>query len=158
MSLQKKLIDLDSIVGIICLALLLGTIILQVSLRFFFSRPLMGAEEFTRYMVICVVMIPLAYTERTGNNIIMEEIQAMFPTILRKTVNFASQFLSMIVYGIVAISSINVIINNIGNQTATLGIPFWLFFAPTVYGLSVITIVKLMVLLNAYHKRGLPWE
>jgi TRAP-type C4-dicarboxylate transport system permease small subunit len=158
MSLQKKLIDFDSWIGIVCLALLLGTILLQVTLRFVFSRPLMGAEEFTRYMVICVVMIPLAYTERTGNNIIMEEIQAMFPDMLRRFVNFCSQFFSMIVYGIVAYSSISVIINNIGNQTATLGIPFWLFFAPTVYGLSVITIVKLMVLLNVYHKRGLPWE
>ncbi|MCJ7732551.1 TRAP transporter small permease [Candidatus Bathyarchaeota archaeon] len=159
MQYKKKLINFDSAIGVVCLGLLLGTILLQVVLRFVFSKPLMGAEEFTRYMVICVIMFPLAYSERSGSTIVMEEIQSMFPKLLRNIVNMSSQILTTVVYGIVAASAVSVLINNVQNRTATLEMPFWLFFAPSVVGLINMTVVRIIVVFcKLTHREKLPWE
>ena len=158
MSLVKRVRDIDALVGIISLALLIGTILLQVLLRFVFSKPLMGAEEMTRYLVICVVMFPLAYSERSGSTIIMEEIQSLFPRVLRVSINMAAHILSTVAYAVVAVSSYSVLINNATNKTATLEMPFWLFFLPSVAGLTAMTVVRVIVVFCKITKRNLPWE
>ena len=155
---KKKLINLDIAIGVVCLGLLFGTILLQVVLRFVFLKPLMGAEEFARYLVICVVMFPLAYSERSGSTIVMEEIQSIFPKLLRNIVNMSAQILTIVVYGIVAASAVRVLINNTQNRTATLEMPFWLFFAPSVVGLITMTVVRVVVVFCKLTHRGLPWE
>ena len=155
---KKKLINFDITTGVVCLGLLLGTILLQVVLRFVFSKPLMGAEEFTRYMVICVVMFPLAYSERSGSTIVMEVIQSMFPKLLRNIVKMLEQILTILVYGIVAASAVSVLINNAQNRTATLEMPFWLFFAPTVVGLISMTVVRVILVFCKLTERKVPWE
>lgn len=157
MSITKRLRDLDGFVGAVSLALLIGTILLQVILRFVFLKPLMGAEELTRYLVICVVMFPLAYSERSGSTIIMEEIQAMFPKLLRNSINMASHILTTVVYAIVTVSVYSVLINNAANRTATLEMPFWLFFLPAVVGLTAMTVVRIITVLYKITKRDLPW-
>jgi TRAP-type C4-dicarboxylate transport system permease small subunit len=157
MSITKRLRDLDGFVGAVSLALLIGTILLQVILRFVFLKPLMGAEELTRYLVICVVMFPLAYSERSGSTIIMEDIQAMFPKLLRNSINMASHILTTVVYAIVTVSVYSVLINNAANRTATLEMPFWLFFLPAVVGLTAMTVVRIITVLYKITKRDLPW-
>ena len=158
MSLGKRLRDVDGFLGVLGLALLIGTILLQVVLRFVFSKPLMGAEEMTRYLVICVVMFPFAYSERSGSTIIMEEIQSMFPRILRNIINMSSHILTTVVYAIVTASSYSVLINNAANRTATLEMPFWLFFLPAVVGLTAMTVVRIITVVYKIIKRDLPWE
>ena len=158
MSVPKRLYDIDGYLGVISLILLIGTILLQVILRFVFLKPLMGAEELTRYLVICVVMFPLAYSERSGSTIIMEEIQSMFPRVIRNTINMASHVLTTVVYAIVTVSAFSVMINNVTNRTATLEMPFWLFFLPAVLGLSTMTVVRVITVVYKITKRGLPWE
>lgn len=157
-SIKKNLKDVDGILGAIGLMVLLITILLQVILRFVFSKPLMGAEEFTRYLVICVVLFPLAYAERSGSSIIMEEIQALFPRKFRIFINLSAHVLTTVVYGIVAVSSFSVLINNPLNKTATLEMPFWLFFLPTVVGLTAMTVVRIITVIYKFKQRSLPWE
>jgi TRAP-type C4-dicarboxylate transport system permease small subunit len=158
MSVSKQLRDVDGLVGVVSLAILIGTILLQVVLRFVFSKPLMGAEEMTRYLVICVVMFPLAYSERSGSTIIMEEIQSMFPRVLKNFINMSSHILTTIVYAIVAVSCYSVLINNAANKTATMEMPFWLFFLPSVVGLTAMTVVRIITVFCKITKRNLPWE
>jgi TRAP-type C4-dicarboxylate transport system permease small subunit len=158
MSVFKRLRDLDGYLGVISLVMLIGTILLQIILRFVFLKPLMGAEELTRYLVICVVMFPLAYAERSGSSIIMEEIQSMFPRVIKNTINMASHILTTVVYAIVTVSAFSVLINNSANKTATLEMPVWLFFLPAVVGLSTMTVVRIITVVYKITKRGLPWE
>lgn len=158
MSFGKKVLNLDGFLGVVSLALLIGTILLQVFLRFVFSKPLMGAEELTRYLVICIVFFPLAYSERSGSTIIMEELQSMFPRVLRNIINMSSHILTTVVYAIVTLSSYSVLINNMQNRTATLEMPFWLFFLPAVLGLTIMTFVRIITVVYKITKRELPWE
>ena len=48
MRLRTAFSNLDAVVACLSLVALLGTILIQVVLRFVFKSPLMGAEEFTR--------------------------------------------------------------------------------------------------------------
>jgi TRAP-type C4-dicarboxylate transport system permease small subunit len=148
MRLRTTFSNLDAVIACLSLAALLGTIVVQVVLRFFFKSPLMGAEEFTRYTVIFLVMTPLAFAERTRSHVVMEEIQAGFPVKIRMGIRLLIDLLTTVVYAIVALSSISVLINNARNETATLRMPFWLFFLPTVAGMVLLTLTRAHMLVR----------
>lgn len=155
---RNELWNFDALLACISLAVLLGTILLQVVLRFVFRTPLIGAEEFTRYMVVCVVMTPLAFTERTKSHVVMEELQAVLPAPIRRFVAILSGMAATVVYALVTLSAFSVLLNNSSNVTATLKMPFWLFFLPSVLGLSFITVVRLVTHLCDLLHKELPWE
>ena len=157
MGKSKILANLDAFISMCCLALLLGTIILQVILRFVFSSPLMGAEELTRFMVICVVMLPLAFAERSGSTVVMEEIQSFMSPGVRKATRAAVEVFSTVIYGLLTASAVSVLLNNAQNRTATLEMPFWLFFAPSVIGLAAMTAVRCITVFCKLSHRELPW-
>ena len=146
MQLSSNLTKVDAFLSAVSLVVLLGTIIIQVVLRFVFQSPLMGAEEFTRYMVICLVMTPLAFAERTNSHVVMEEVQMLLPDGFRRILRMVIDILTTLVYGIVAVSSLSVLMNNATNRTATLKMPFWLFFLPMVIGMVLLTIVRIRML------------
>lgn len=148
MRLRKILTEFDAFIACAALATLLVTILLQVVLRFVFQKPLMGAEEFTRFMVIFVVMTPLAFAERTKSHVVMEEVQAMLPDAVRRILRVLIDLCTTAVYCIVAFSAIGVLLNNAKNETATLRMPFWLFFLPTVIGFISLAIVRASMLLR----------
>ena len=157
MQIKKTVLNFDMILAAAAVLVLLGTVIIQIVLRQVFKKPLMGAEEMTRYMVIWVILTPLAYTERAKGHIIMEEIQALFPSFLRKTIRFISAVCTTAVYILVAISAINVWRNNMNNMTATLKIPFWLFFLPSVIGFSGISVLRITSHIYTLFKKEPPW-
>ena len=157
MQIRKALFSFDMILAAAALLVLLGTIILQVILRQIFQRPLMGAEEMTRYMVIWVIMTPLAYTERVNGHIIMEEFQALFPAPIKKIIRFICAASTTVVYIVITLSVISVYRNNLHNMTATLKIPFWLFFIPTAIGFLGISIVRIIGHICTLLKKEPPW-
>jgi TRAP-type C4-dicarboxylate transport system permease small subunit len=157
MRIRKTVVNFDVFLASAALVLLLGTIILQVVLRSVFQRPLMGAEEFTRYMVIWVILTPLAYTERENGHIIMEEFQGLLPGALRKIIRFICALCTTAVYLVLTWSVIAVLLNNMNNMTATLKIPFWLFFLPSVIGFAGITVLRIVTHICRLCKKELPW-
>jgi TRAP-type C4-dicarboxylate transport system permease small subunit len=157
MNKKKILFDLDVILASLSLVLLLFTVIIQVILRSVFDKPLMGAEEFTRFMVICVILFPLAYTERMNGHIIMEELQNLLPRVIRKLLRFLIQTFTTVVYIVIALSAIQVLINNANNTTATLEIPFWIFFLPNALGFLGISILRIITHICYFAKKELPW-
>jgi TRAP-type C4-dicarboxylate transport system permease small subunit len=157
MNTKKLLFNLDVILASLSLALLLFTVILQVILRSIFDAPLMGAEELTRFMVICVILFPLAYTERCNGHIVMEELQNLLPSLIKKSLRFLIEFFTTAVYLVVTLSAIQVLINNANNMTATLEIPFWIFFLPNVLGFLGISVLRIVVHFCYLTKRELAW-
>src|SRR3712207_1624165 len=70
--------------GIGLLAAMVTLPALQVLLREVIRRPFIGAEEFTRFMLICVVFITFPYVVSSGANIRMEELLHALPARLRR--------------------------------------------------------------------------
>ena len=157
MQIRKVLFNFDIILGSFSLVMLWGTIMLQVILREVFSAPLTGAEEMTMYLVACLVITPLGFTEKANGHIIMEEVQAFFPAVIKKIIRFIVSAATTAVYILITVSVFNVFRNNMHNMTPMLRMPFPVFFLPSAIGfcwLSIIRIIKhICFLLN----KELPW-
>ena len=130
----------DRNMATIALGILVILVFAQVIMRVVFLAPLVGAEEFVRYLLIWLVFIGMPYTTRYGDQIKMEELQSFMPKWIRYPVRFLSITSAIITFGIVAVASIVTTLNNLQNRTATLSIPFLIFFLPTVLGFILVTI------------------
>jgi TRAP-type C4-dicarboxylate transport system permease small subunit len=157
MQLKKTLINFDVILASVALAFLTIVIFVQVILRFFFKSPLMGAEEFARYMLMWMIITPLTFTERNHGHIIMEELQNLLPGIIRKIIRFLCGLCTTVIYVFLTISTVRVIQNNMGNTTAELKIPFLLFFLPTLIGFASMAILRIITHICHLMKKDLPW-
>ncbi len=145
---MKVIFGLDKEISILCLSAMLITVILQVLMRELFDFPLVGAEEFVRYLMIWIVLFPLAFTLREGGHIAMVELRDMLPKSIRNGLSFVSDVCSLVVFAIVSWSSASVIIENANNTTATLQIPFWIFFLPNLLGFVLLSAGYLVILMK----------
>jgi TRAP-type C4-dicarboxylate transport system permease small subunit len=143
---MKQIFNLDKDISILCLSVMLFTVIAQVLMRELFNMPLVGAEEFVRYMMIWIVLFPLAFTLREGGHIEMTELRDMLPLRLRTGLKFLSDVSSIIVFAVISWSSLSVILENANNTTATLQIPFWIFFLPNFLGFLLLTVGYVLIL------------
>jgi TRAP-type C4-dicarboxylate transport system permease small subunit len=157
MRIHKTLISFDAVLSSIALAILLFTIIIQITLRFVFKSPLMGAEELTRYTLIWIVIAPLAFTERHDGHIIMLEFQNLLPGTLKKIIHFLCHLGTTAMYVFLTIATIRLVLGNMKNTTAELKIPFPLFFLPTILGFASISILRIITHIYHFRKKEPSW-
>lgn len=143
---MKQIFNRDKDISILCLSVMLFTVIAQVLMREIFNFPLVGAEEFVRYLMIWIVLFPLAFTLREGGHIAMTELRDMLPAPIRNGISYVSDIASIVVFAIVSWSSLSVILENANNTTATLQIPFWLFFLPNFLGFLLLTVGYVLII------------
>jgi len=148
MRVRNFLLSFDLILASGALVVLWGIIMLQVILRQVFNAPLMGADELTPFMLVWVIISPLGSVERLNGHIVMEELQVLFPKLVRKVVRFIIQISVIAIYLVVSLSVITVFRNSMNVVTPLLRMPFWLFFLPSAIGFFAITIV--CVIRNVY--------
>jgi TRAP-type C4-dicarboxylate transport system permease small subunit len=118
--------------------LLLGVMILtptlQVLLREVFAHPFMGAEELSRFMLICVVMLALPYTISSGASIRMEELLGLVPRPAQKMAEILIASLGLIAFAFAAGSVMTATLRNLNNSSPTLSIPYYIFFSAAFVG------------------------
>ena len=157
MQIRKVFFSFDLLLACFSLVMLWFTIMLQVVLRQVFSAPLTGAEEMTMYLVACLVITPLGFTEQVNGHIIMEELQAVFPSVIKKIVRFIVSVTTTAVYILITVSVFNVIHNNMHNTTPMLRMPFWLFFLPSAIGFCWLSIIRIIKHFCFLFNKELPW-
>lgn len=75
----RRIIDLFAkLAGVILVAMMMITVI-DVSLRFFFNRPIVGAYEIAVYMMACVGNMGLGWCALKGMHIDVDIISSKFP-------------------------------------------------------------------------------
>ncbi len=124
----------------------------QIIMRGVFNVPMAGAEELTRYFLICLTFMAGALVTIEGGQIRMEEFQAMLPERLRYPLQMALEASGVAVFGYMAYAGIVTIGNNMRNQTATLEMPFWLFMAPLALGMALLAAATLGKLAAAWRR------
>ncbi|TKW68747.1 MAG: TRAP transporter small permease subunit [Paracoccus denitrificans] len=137
---MKRLLEL------LCVLLLLVLILVpfaQVVMRDLFGRPIIGAEELTRFLLICCVFVAYPLVVASGENIVMSEIQDSLPQRLRRIVIRVIAVCSIIACAFVAVVVAFNISDNLRNATPTLKIPFWLFLGATLFGFAGAAILHL---------------
>ncbi|MFC0337137.1 TRAP-type C4-dicarboxylate transport system, small permease component [Kushneria avicenniae] len=121
----------------ICALLLAGIVLvplLQVVLREVFVSPMVGAEELTRFLLVCLVFMAYPLVVDNGENIVMTELRESLPTALRKPLKLLIVVCAILTSGFIAYATFMTVQTNLGNTTPTLKIPFWLFLGSTLLG------------------------
>src|SRR5215204_5956836 len=117
------------------IAVMIALPALQVVLREALNLPFVGAEELTRFMLICVVFVTFPYVVASGANIRLEEIASGFPDAVRSALQVLIAASGTVAFGIAAASVAVATLRNLSNATPTLGIPYWVFFSAAFVGL-----------------------
>lgn len=116
----------------------------QVVMRGVFTLPFVGAEELTRFLLICLVFLAYPLVVGHGENIVMGEFKAMLPTRLRRMVDLAISLSGVGITLFIAWVTATNISANLSNATPTLGIPFWIFLGATLFGFAAAGIVHII--------------
>lgn len=116
----------------------------QVLMRDLFGSPVVGAEEFTRFLLICVVFTAFPLVVEEGENIVMGDLRNALPRRLRRALNLAISVSAILVTGLIAYVVVSTIGDNLNNATPTLKIPFWLFLGSTLFGFASAALVHLL--------------
>jgi TRAP-type C4-dicarboxylate transport system permease small subunit len=140
-------------VSFVLLALLIATPLAQIVMRSVFNVPMSGAEELTRYFLICAVFLAAPLVTFAGAQIGMEEFQALIPARPRWWLQLAIEVAGIVFFGFVAVAAAVTIRNNLRNQTATLEMPFWLFMAPLVVGMALLAVETAARLAHTWQRK-----
>ena len=116
----------------------------QVVMRGGFGLPFIGAEELTRFLLICLIFCAYPLVVESGENIVMGEFKAALPKRLRWIVNMTISLSAIAVSAFLAYVTAANIGRNLSNATPTLGIPFWIFLGATMFGFAGAAIVHLV--------------
>lgn len=125
------------VLGLAALACLVALPFTQVILRDFFSSPIVGLEEATRWGLITLVFLALPLLISVNGQIRFAEAIDRLPRRLR----WALERMTLLAGGgtliVIAWAGIGSIMKNTGTRTPTLDIPFWLFALPFLVGIGV---------------------
>ena len=139
---------MDMYFGIIFLYLLILLVVMDVSIRALSLQPFIGTIEVVRCCLIWSVFISLRYTTKAGGHIRMDDLLARFPRKVQSVFGLVWHLSAVGVFGIVSVSSVLATIRNPYGATEALGIPFWIFFLPTIIGFSLVTLQYIVILIH----------
>ncbi len=137
----------ERILTVAVVAVMAGLIIVptaQVIMRGVFTLPFIGAEELTRFLLICLVFLAYPLVIEHGENIVMGEFKAAMPRKLRAAVNLTISISAIAITGFIAWVTAANISRNLTNATPTLSIPFWIFLGATLFGFAGAAVVHLL--------------
>lgn len=129
----------ERVLTVIVAVLVAGLVLVptaQVVMRNIFTLPFIGAEELTRFLLICLVFSSYPLVVQNGENIVMGEIKAALPARLRAFIDISISVSAVAITGFLAWVTATNISKNLANATPTLGIPFWLFLGATFVGFA----------------------
>ena len=141
--------------GVALLVVLIAMPAIQVVLREVLRAPFVGAEELTRFMLICVVMVTVPYTISSGASVRMEELLHALPPRLQQAIHLLIAAAGASAFGYAAVSVATATLRNLNNATPTLGIPYWIFFSAALVGFTLAVVEFLILLVKAWLRRPL---
>jgi TRAP-type C4-dicarboxylate transport system permease small subunit len=142
-------------ISLAVVAVMIALPAVQVVLREVLDAPFVGAEELTRFMLICIVFVTLPYVVASGSNIRLEEILHLFPKPAQRFLHVAIAATGALAFGAAAVSIAVATARNLQNATPTLGIPYYVFFSAAFVGLGAAAIETALQLWKALAGRPL---
>ena len=137
----------------VLLALLILTPLAQIVMRSGLNVPMSGAEELTRYFLICLIFLAAPMVTQAGGQIVMEEFQAHIPARPRWWLQLLIEVAGIAFFALMAVAAVVTTANNLRNQTATLEMPFWLFMAPLALGMALLALETAARLAQTWQRR-----
>lgn len=139
--------------SLLLLAAVVITPLAQITMRGVFNVPMAGAEEMTRYFLICLTFLAASYVTEQGGQIRMEEFQFLVPPRPRWLLQLLIELSGVVVFAILCVASVVTISRNLNNQTPIMEMPFWLFMAPLAAGSLLLGVETLVMLVHTWRSR-----
>jgi TRAP-type C4-dicarboxylate transport system permease small subunit len=139
--------------SLLLLAAVVITPLAQITMRGVLNVPMAGAEEMTRYFLICLTFLAASYVTEQGGQIRMEEFQFLVPPRPRWLLQLLIELSGVVVFGILCVASVVTISRNLNNQTPIMEMPFWLFMAPLAVGSLLLLVETLVMLVHTWRSR-----
>ncbi len=127
----------------IVLLLLVAVPFTQVIMRDVVGAAIIGAEEFTRFLLIVLVFAAFPLVVWDHENIVMAEFREALPSVPRKLLLFVIALCAFAATAFIAYVTWQTIFRNLNNATPTLKIPFWLFLGSTFFGFAAAALLHL---------------
>jgi TRAP-type C4-dicarboxylate transport system permease small subunit len=118
----------------------------QVLMRDVFGAAIIGAEEFTRFLLIVLVFTAFPLVVLDHENIVMAEFREALPGTPRRLLAYLIVLCSAVAAAFIAYVAWTTIFRNLNNATPTLKIPFWLFLGSTFFGFAAAALIHLLSL------------
>ena len=141
------------VVSLLLLAAVVITPLAQITMRGVFNVPMAGAEEMTRYFLICLTFLAASYVTEQGGQIRMEEFQFLVPPRPRWLLQLLIELCGVTVFSILLVASVVTISRNLNNQTPIMEMPFWLFMAPLAVGSLLLVLETLVMFVHTWRSR-----
>jgi TRAP-type C4-dicarboxylate transport system permease small subunit len=139
--------------SLVLLAVLIVTPLLQIAMRGVFNVPMAGAEELTKYFLICLTFIAASYVSAEGGQIRMEEFQVLLPPRSRWILQLIIETCAVGFFAVLFAASLVTVSRNMNSVTPVIEMPFWLFFAPLVVGSFLLLVEALLLLAHTWRGR-----
>ncbi len=122
----------------------------DITLRKFFNSPLPYTFEVTEYLLVIVAWCYIAFTTSKGRHVSVDTITSRFPRKVRKVILIVGDFITIILFGLIAwqsfLQGLNVL--NVGTVSAILHIPKYPFQFWVAFGSAMACIIFLFKVLN----------
>lgn len=132
------------IVCVLLLAALVAVPFVQVIARDVFGSAIVGAEELTRFLLICNVFVAYPLVVHHRENIVMDELLDALPAKLNRALHRLIALSAIAACGFLAWVAVENISGNMRNATPTLKIPFWIFMGATAFGFAAACLAHLL--------------
>src|SRR4249920_867518 len=103
--------------SLLLLAAVVITPLAQITMRGIFNVPMAGAEEMTRYFLICMTFLAACYVTEQGGQIRMEEFQGFIPPRPRWLLQLLIELAGVAVFGLLFLASVVTILRNMSSVT-----------------------------------------
>ena len=134
------------IVCVLLLAALIAVPFIQIIAREVMGSAIVGAEELTRFLLICTVFTAYPLVTASHENIVMSELLDNLPGRLQRAVRFVILAAGIATCGFLAFVAFQNITGTMRGATPTLKIPFWVFMGATTFGFAGACLVHLVQL------------
>jgi TRAP-type C4-dicarboxylate transport system permease small subunit len=141
--------------SLVMLVVMVALPFIQVVMREILARPIVGAEELARFMLICTVFIALPYIVSAGANIRMEEFLSFLPAWFVRAVRLVIAATAVATFAVAAVASVVAIRSNLDNATPALGIPYWIFLGAACAGFSMTALECAIQFVKALQRKPL---
>lgn len=131
-----KFLNLDVMLGVICLSLLIAITFIGTISRYFFRVPIIGVEEIQNWMIIWAIFFGSSYVFRKGSHITIDIIVNSMPQKLQIALEFFSFLCVSAVLFFVYTNSLtlNMQFFERGRSTPILSIPNYVIFGMVTVG------------------------
>jgi len=147
----NRIVTVAGMGSTVLLGIMMMLTVVDVVLRYVFSRPIQGSMELTEYLMVCVGTLGLAWCALQGAHIKVDLIVNRFPQRFQKVIDSFNYLLLIGVAGIIASQTFmraNTV-RELGVASAMLEVPQYPFVLVTSFSYLLLFLASIMLLVHA---------